>query len=140
MITICDTGPILAYLNRNDPYHEWAVALMKQVRPPMLVCEPVLTEVAYFLREDGLGLDPLFQLLEREAIRLAFDLSAHWPRVRTLMSRYRQMDLADASLVAMTELHTRCRVLTLDQRDFSVYRRNDRQVIDFVSPVKSRRR
>ena len=45
MIAICDTGPLLAYLNRNDPHHAWAVALMKQVRPPMLVSEPVLTEV-----------------------------------------------------------------------------------------------
>jgi predicted nucleic acid-binding protein len=89
MISICDTGPLLAYLNRNDPHHVWAVALMKQVRAPMLVCEPVLTEVVYFLREDGLAVDPLFQLLERQAVRLEFDISAHWPRLRTLMSRYR---------------------------------------------------
>ena len=111
---------------------------MKQVRAPMLVCEAVLTEVVYFLREDGLTVDPLFQMLEREAIRLAFDLSAHWPRIRSLMSRYRQMDLADASVVVMTELHARSRVLTIDRADFSVYRRNDRQVIDFVSPEKRR--
>ena len=134
MITICDTGPLLAYLNRNDPYHQWAVSLMKQVRAPMLVCEPVLTEVVYFLREDGLALDPVFQLLERGAIQPAFDFVAHWPRVRTLMSRYRQMDLADAAVVVMTEQHARCRVLTIDRKDFSVYRRNDRQVIDFVAP------
>lgn len=135
MITICDTGPLLSYLNRNDPYHAWAVAVMKQVRAPMLVSEPVLTEVAYFLREEGLAIDSLFQLLERDAIRLGFDLSRHWHRVRNLMSRYRQMDLADASLVVMTELHTRCQVLTLDRTDFKVYRRNDRQVIDFISPT-----
>jgi predicted nucleic acid-binding protein len=140
VITICDTGPLLAYLNRNDPHHEWAVALMKQVRAPMLVCEPVLTEIVYFLREDGLAVDPLFQLLEREAIRLAFDLSTHWPRIRTLMSRYRQMDLADASVVVMTELHARSQVLTVDRRDFSVYRRNDRQVIDFICPGRGRAR
>lgn len=111
---------------------------MKQVRAPMLVCEPVLTETVYFLREDGLTVDPLFQLLEREAVRLEFDLSAHWPRIRTLMSRYQQMDLADASVVAMTELHARSQVLTIDRTDFSVYRRNDRQVIDFVAPGKDR--
>jgi predicted nucleic acid-binding protein len=134
MITICDTGPLLAYLNRNDPHHAWAVGLMKQLAAPLLVCEPVLTEVVYFLREDGLTVDPLFQLLERKALRLEFDLSSHWPRVRTLMTRYRQMDLADASIVVMTELHARCQVLTIDHKDFSVYRRNDRQVIDFVSP------
>jgi hypothetical protein len=100
----------------------------------MLVCEPVLTEIVYFLREDGLPVDPVFQLFERGTMRLDFDFGAHWPRIRTLMSRYRQMDLADASVVVMTETHTRSRVLTLDRRDFSVYRRNDRQVIDFIAP------
>lgn len=112
---------------------------MKQVLAPMLICEPVLTEVAYFLREDGLAVDPLFQLLERGAVRLEFDLPVHWPRIRTLMSRYRQMDLADASVVVMTELHARSQVLTIDRTDFSVYRRNDRQVIDFVAPAKNKR-
>ena len=136
MMTICDTGPLVAYLNRNDRYHAWAVALMKQVAPPMLTCEPVLTEVAYFLREDRVDVDPLFQLLERGALRLAFDMSAHWPRVRTLMARYDRMDLADGSIVVMSELHTRCQVLTVDRKDFSVYRRNERQVIDFVAPPK----
>ena len=134
MTTICDTGPLVAYLNRRDPYHAWALALMKQVRPPMLTSEPVLTEAVYFLREDGLEIEPIFQLLERDALRLAFDLSAHWPRVRTLMARYRHMDLADASIVAMSEIHKRSQVLTVDRRDFSVYRRNDRQIIDFVAP------
>ena len=134
MITICDTGPLLAYLNRNDPHHAWAVALMKQVRPPLLVSEPVLTEVVYFLREDGVTVDPLFELLEREAVRLEFDMSTHWSRIRTLMSRYRHMDLADASIVVMSELHARSQVLTIDRKDFSVYRRNDRRLIDFVAP------
>jgi uncharacterized protein len=136
LITICDTGPLLAYLNRNHPYHGWAVALMKQVRPPMLVSEPVLTEVLYFLREDGVAVDPLFQLLERGAIQLGFDMSAHWPRIRTLMQRYGQMDLADASIVVMSELHMRSQVLTIDRRDFTAYRRYDRRVIDFVAPPK----
>ena len=136
MITICDTGPLLAYLNRNDPLHAWSTAIMKQIRPPLLSCEAVLTEAAYFLREDGVAIDPLFQLMERNALRLDFELSAHWPRVRTLMKRWDQMDLADASIVVMSELHTRSQVLTIDRKDFSVYRRNDRQLIDFVAPPK----
>jgi len=134
VIHICDTGPLVSYLNRNDPYHAWAVGLMKQVRAPLLTCEAVLTEAAYFLRDDGLDVAPLFALLEREVLRLDFNLSEHWPRLRTLMARYEQMDLADACIVAMSELHRRCRVLTLDRRDFSTYRRNDRQVIDFAAP------
>ena len=97
----------------------------------MLTCEPVLTEAVYFLREDRLDVDPLFRLLERGALRLQFGVSEHWPRIRTLMARYRQMDLADASIVVMSELHQRSEVFTIDRKDFSVYRRNDRQTIDF---------
>lgn len=134
MITICDTGPLVGFLNRNDPYHAWSVAVMKQANSPVFVCEPVLTEALYFLREDSLDVDPIFALLERNVLRLEFDVRAHWPRLRTLMSRYRGMDLADACVVAMTEQHRRCVVLTVDRRDFTVYRRNDRQVIDFVAP------
>ena len=137
MITICDTGPLVAYLNRNDPYHSWAVAVMKQVRSPMLTTEPVLTEVAYFLCTDRLDVDPLFQLLERDAVRLDLPVATHWPRLRTLMARYDQMDLADASIVVLSEQHPRSQVITIDRRDFSIYRRNDRQVIDFIAPPKA---
>ena len=134
MISLCDTGPLIAYLNRRDKHHGWAVSVMQQVRPPLLTCEPVLTEAAYFLREDGLPVDALFELLARDALRLNFEFSAHRPRLRTLMGRFRQMDLADACLVAMTEQHRRCQVLTIDRKDFTVYRRNDREVVPFIAP------
>ena len=134
MTNLCDTGPIVAYLNRNDPFHLWAVALMKQVKPPLLTCEAVLTEAIYFLRDDQLDVDPLFKMLERGILKVDFELRSHWPRLQTLMSRYERMDLADACMVAMTEQRKTCRVLTVDRKDFTVYRRNDRQVIDFVAP------
>lgn len=136
MTTICDTGPLIAYLNRRDAHHAWSVAVMRQVRPPLVTSEAVLTEAIYFLREDGAPVDPLFALLDRDALRVDFDLSSHWRRVRTLMDRYDTMDLADATIVVMTELHARCQVLTVDARDFGIYRRNDRQVIPFVAPPK----
>jgi predicted nucleic acid-binding protein len=139
VISICDTGPVVAYLNRNDPHHEWAVALMMQLEPPLLTYEPVLTE-AYFLREDGLKGDPLFDMIERDALRLDFALDAHRPRVRVLMSRFESMDLADAALVVMTEQHSRCQVIRVDRKDFSIYRRHDRQTIDFVARRRAPRR
>ena len=134
MITICDTGPLVAYLNRNDPYHSWAVAAMKQLRPPLFTCEAALTEAVYFLREDGVDVDPLFKLIERNVVVLDFELVSHWPRVRALMKRWERMDLADASIVVMSEVRPKSQVLTVDRKDFSLYRRNDRQVIDFIAP------
>jgi hypothetical protein len=29
LITVCDTGALVAFLNRNDPYHAWAVSVFK---------------------------------------------------------------------------------------------------------------
>ena len=127
-------GPVVAYLDRNDPHHDWAAAVMKQLRPPLLTCDAVMTEAAYFLREDGVDVEPLFRMLERSALLIDFYMSAQWPRMRTLMRRYAQMDVADASIVVMSETHARSQVLTLDTKDFSAYRRNDRQVIRFIAP------
>lgn len=109
---------------------------MKTVRPPTLTSEAVLTETIYFLRQDGLNVEPLFQLLERGLLAIDFELANHWRRVRTLMARYRQMDLADATIVVLSEMHPQSQVLTVDRNDFSTYRRNDRQVIDFVAPPR----
>ena len=78
--------------------------------------------------------DRVFALLERGALRLELSLSSHWPRARALMARYDRMDLADAAIVVMSELHANCRVLTVDRKDFSVYRRHDRRTIDFMAP------
>jgi predicted nucleic acid-binding protein len=100
----------------------------------LLSCEAVLTEAVYFLREDASDVDALFKLIERDAVVLEFDLAAHWPRVRALMKRWERMDLADASIVVMSELRSKSQVLTIDRKDFSIYRRNDRQVIDIIAP------
>ncbi len=134
MITICDTGPLVAFLTKGDALHKWAVQAMRNVRGPLLTCEPVLTETAYFLRSDGLDVEPLFELLARGALVLAFDTATAWPRIRLLMARYERMDLADAAIVVMSEQHRRCQVLTIDRADFAIYRRNDRHVIPCVMP------
>lgn len=81
MIYLCETGPLVAYLNRNDQYRNWAVALFQQLRPPLLLSEAILTETIYFLREDGLPLDSLLQLMDRDLLRIDFALRAHRSRV-----------------------------------------------------------
>jgi len=52
------------------------------------------------------------------------------------MRKYRDtpMSLADACLVRMSELHSHCRVFTLDS-DFQRYRRHTRQPIPLIHPV-----
>jgi hypothetical protein len=44
------------------------------------------------------------------------------------------MDLADACIVPMTELIRERRVITVDRRVFSIYRRNGRDLIPLMAP------
>lgn len=48
-----------------------------------------------------------------------------------LVTKYadQPMDLADACVVRMSELSTRCKVWTVDRTDFTAYRRHGRQPV-----------
>lgn len=65
-----------------------------------------------------------------------FVLGNEAARVLALAAKYRDrpMDLADACLVRMTELTTRCRIWTVDRADFTAYRRHGRQIIPCEFP------
>ena len=50
MKAIADTGFLVAFANRNDRYHSWAVSLASGVSDPLLTCEAVLAETAFHLQ------------------------------------------------------------------------------------------
>ena len=108
---------------------------MKRLRPPLLTCEPVLTEAAFLLKRDGPDVDALFELLERGVIRISLAVQEAHSDVRALMHRYRNrpMSLADACLVRLSEIHPPGEVFTLDS-DFRVYRRHGNKVIPVLMP------
>ncbi len=69
-------------------------------------------------------------------ILLAFDLTEQAAGVLALLHKYAdmQMDLADACIVRMSEMFRDCRVITVDRKDFSVFRRNGRELIPILTP------
>jgi len=96
-------------------------------------------QAASLLREHaGLPNEKILALFEREIITVPFRLEAHAGPVTHLLEKYRDqgMQLADACLVRMSELKRDSRVFTLDQQEFRVYRRFDRQVIPLVAPER----
>jgi hypothetical protein len=129
---IADTGFLVAFANRNDRYHEWAVGVAETVTEPLLTCEPVLAEAAFHLESVPLVLDMLGEGL----ITLAFECQDHLPQLAVLARRYasRKPDLADLCLIRMSELFPRHSVVTVDRTDFRVYRRNKRETIPLVCP------
>ena len=78
----------------------------------------------------------IVEMIHAGEIVLAFDLSEQTAGVLSLLKKYQdlEMDLADACIVRMSELIHHCRVVTLDRRDFSVYRRNGRGWIPLLAP------
>jgi predicted nucleic acid-binding protein len=132
---LLDTGPLITFLAAGLKHHDWVCGQWKRLHPPLLTCEPVLTEAAFLLKREGRDTDPLFALLERGVMRVGLAIEDQLPDLRALMRRYRDrpMSLADACLVRLAELHTGGVIFTLDA-DFRIYRRHGNKVIPVLMP------
>lgn len=131
---IADTGFIVALSNRDDHYHSWAAGLVSGLVVPLLTCESVLSESAFHLGSSSY----VFSLVEDGLLQVAFDFSENMPQLQELARRYadRKPDLADLCLIRMSELHPRHTVITVDESDFRVYRRNKREAIPLLCPPR----
>ena len=131
---IADTGLIVALLNRDDRHHHWALEIARTVSEPLLTCESVLSEVGFQVGSTQWVLG----LVRNGFLKVAFDLSKNFEPVRELADRYqdRTPDLADLCLIRMSELYDNLPVITVDEKDFRVYRKNGREVIPIVCPPR----
>jgi predicted nucleic acid-binding protein len=129
---IADTGFLVAFANRHDRHHEWAVSVASQVTEPLLTCEAVLAEAAFHLR----SVSTVLAMIRDGLVEVAFECREHWSQLERLAARYadRNPDLADVCLVRLSELHPRHSVITIDRADFKIYRRNKREMIPLLCP------
>ncbi len=132
---LLDTGPLVAFLNRRDRFHKWAVAQWDHISPPMLTCEAVVSEACFLLAGSRKGNDSVMQLVQRQIISIPFRLDENIQPIRKLLAKYGSvpMALADACLVRMSELYQNSSVFTLDS-DFNVYRKDGRRIIPTIMP------
>lgn len=133
---IVDAGPLVALCCKTDQYHQWAMSMVDTLPLPWYTSELVIAEACYLLL--SAGFDPLILLenIKSGRIQIQFSLKRELNSVMQLMLKYQDqpMDLADASLVRMSELETDCEVFTVDRNDFQVYRRFGRQEIPIIAP------
>lgn len=119
---IVDTGAFVALIDQQDGSHQQAQNAFSRITEPLISTYPVITEVCFllnhpakcrFLRAASSGLFEVFHLQNQ-----------HVNRMVELIERYADlpMDLADASLVVLAEHLGHGRILTIDRRDFSIYR------------------
>jgi predicted nucleic acid-binding protein len=132
---VVDTGPIVAFLDADDRYHDWAKVEFARLRPPLLTCEAVLTEACFLVDRGGGDSNGVVQLVERgilSVIRL-FDVEA--PSIARLVRRYKNVPIsfADACLVRLVELTPQATLFTVDS-DFEIYRQKGRRLIPLLAP------
>ena len=129
---IADTGFLIAFANRRDQHHDWAVELAAQISAPLLTCDAVLAEAAFQLESSSLALAFVTEGLVASTLQVA----DHLPRLAQLATRFadRNPDLADLCLIRLSELHPRLPVITTDMRDFRVYRRNRNEPLPLLVP------
>ena len=132
---IVDTGPLVALLNRKDHSHAWVVQQLQDIQPPMVTCEAVLAEATYLTRQTPSARIALIEMVGEGFLTIGMAVADHHSALLAMVRRYADvpMSLADACLVRLAELFPQSPVLTLDS-DFSVYRKNGRQVIGVLRP------
>lgn len=126
----------MAYLDRRDRYHQWALTQFAEIIPPMLTCESVISEACFLTRHIPKGVESVLRLLEQGAVQVEFSVQEELETITKLVGNYSNvpMSLADACLVRMSELIDGCNVMSLDS-DFRVYRRHGNKSIPLLIPA-----
>ena len=132
---IIDTGPLVAFMVKEENHHQWVVEQFQNLLAPFLTCEAVLTEAFFLMRKLPHGTSKFFSLLNSGLLDIDFSIIVEAGALEKLVDRYANvpMSLADACLVRMSKLNPQMVVFTLDQ-DFQIYRRDGRQPIPLLMP------
>jgi predicted nucleic acid-binding protein len=134
MKAIADTGFIVAFGNQGDHHHAWAIDIAKNITEPLITCEAVLAEATFHLGSSSYVLS----LLRNDLLCLGFDLTRNLEQLMELARRYedRRPNLADLCVIRMSELYPRYTVITVDESDFRMFRRNKREAIPILCPPR----
>jgi predicted nucleic acid-binding protein len=134
-MTLCDTGPLYALINRREDAHAPCRALLPTLSLPLITTWPCFTEAMYFAHEAGRWpmQKLLWNLVRTGQLQFHHPSDAETARMQELMEQYAStpMDLADASLVAAAETLDVRRIFSIDG-DFHIYRWRGRQAFDVV--------
>ena len=134
--SIADTGFVVALLNRTDAKHQ-AVADEYARRPyPILLPQTVLAEVAYLVGQvAGIAAVATFlRELPTSQFQLVALIDQDVQRIAEILQQYAdsRVDFVDASVMAIAERYGMTTVLTLDHRDFRLFRPHHRPYFDLL--------
>jgi hypothetical protein len=125
---------LLALYARKDGWHDWAMRTVAVIDDHVWTSEAVVTETAWNLGENTAAVRQLLAAVARQELRVVSTLVAGAGRLAELMAKFERMDVCDGSLVVLSERFTRAKILTVDFRDFPVYRRFGDEPLPLLMP------
>jgi len=125
MEVVADTSFVVALLNRSDARHSDAIPVYTQ-QPSILLPQTVLAEVAYLVGRDA-GIQTVVAFLRglsASRFRLIALTEIDVDCVAEILQAYSdsRIDFVDASVMAVAERYGSTKILTLDQRDFRLFK------------------
>jgi len=120
---LIDTGPLLALLERRDPWHRRCTEAFATLDLPLATSPAVLTELFHLL-DTPRQLTSAWGFLRSGTVLVLPIGDDDLPDLEALMHRYRDrpMDFADATLVHLARREDLATVFTIDHDDFETYR------------------
>ena len=123
---VADTGFVVALLNRLDTMHRSVMTIYFSQTSAILLPQTVLAEVAYLVGRNA-GITTVVSFLRglsASRFRLVALTEQDIERVAEILADYAdsRIDFVDASVMAVAERFGSTKILTLDQRDFRLFR------------------
>jgi predicted nucleic acid-binding protein len=108
----------------------WVEALFERFTGPYYVTEPVLTEIAHMTNRDK----QIVEGLKSGKFLLPEGMFEQLDDIDRALQQFPHCDLADASVIALSQRYRRLTVLSLDRRHFVTYRRSDGSPLPVILP------
>jgi predicted nucleic acid-binding protein len=120
---LVDASFLVSVYDKREPYHRQCMAVLDQVKQPLVTCEPVVTEAIYLLRHLPGSPQAILASIRERLLEIPFQLAPGVNEVLAYYNKYRDTpcDFADACLIAMADKLGTGDILTLDS-DFKHYR------------------
>ncbi len=130
---LVDTGFLVAYGLKNDPFYAAADRFLKHYRGVLVTAAPVIVETCFFL--GAAGKRHLLEWVHQGSLAVVELPVAVYPDLSVIIGKYsdRDVDFADAALVWLAGEAGIRDIITVDERDFSIFRLKGGKRFEIVS-------
>ncbi|MBN2627405.1 MAG: PIN domain-containing protein [Spirochaetales bacterium] len=131
--TLIDAGPLIALFDKSDRYHERIKDFLEGYQGELITTWPVLTEALHMLGFSTRVQQGFLEWNNRGGLTVYEELNSSLKRIEELTRKYNNvpMDLADATLVVISEKRQIKNIITIDS-DYYIYRTMKKEILNNI--------